>query len=154
MKKLILFVFMLIFSFPSFAENRELFAKTHKEIINDSDYISLGNPKGKFEIISFFDYRCHWCQQLNQQLMTLIESGKAPNVRWIPVEAPILGTSISLSEYVLAAKKQGKQKELFTQIVKENIKSPDELKLVAKKLKINFKQLKQDAKKKRNSRCS
>lgn len=146
MKRLLVFFFVCFISLFSFAGERELFEKTHKEITQDISYVTLGNPKGNYIIITFFDYRCTWSRQFHKRLLTLIESGKIPNVRWIPIEAPVLGTNISLSEYILAAKKQGKYKKLFIEATKQGIKSQEELKPLAQKLKIDFDQLERDSK--------
>ena len=92
----------------------------HKDkIIADKTNHSLGNKDGKYVIIEFFDYRCGWCKKTNSALLEKIESKKAPNVRWIPVDAPIFGEGSALiSRYVLAAGKQNKYEAMHHAVVK------------------------------------
>ncbi len=101
-------------------EKRNQKVAEHKDkIIADKTNHSLGNKDGKYVIIEFFDYRCGWCKKTNSALLEKIESKKAPNVRWIPIDAPIFGEgSAIISRYVLAAAKQGKYEAMHHAVVK------------------------------------
>lgn len=120
----------------------------HKDkIIADKTNYSLGNKDGKFVIIEFFDYRCGWCKKTNKALWEKIESKKAPNVRWIPIDAPIFGEGSALiSRYVLAAGKQGKYEAMHHEVVKAQ-GNLDKAALVelGKKVGLNVEQLSKDA---------
>lgn len=79
------------------------------KIVNDKANYSLGNPKGKFVIIEFFDYNCGWCKRTNAALKEALAKPEAKNIRWIPIDTPIFGEgSETIARYVLAAGKQGK----------------------------------------------
>lgn len=87
-------------------------------ILADASNHSLGNPDGKYVVIEFFDYRCGWCRKTNQALWDAIDNGKAPNIRWVPVDSPIFGaSSILISKFVLAAGNQGKFQEMHHAVV-------------------------------------
>lgn len=79
------------------------------KILNDDSNYSLGNPKGKYVIIEFFDYNCGWCKRTNAALKEALAKAEAKNIRWIPIDTPIFGeNSEMIARYVLAAGKQGK----------------------------------------------
>ena len=80
-----------------------------EKIIADKTNYSLGNPKGKFVIIEFFDYNCGWCKRTNAALKEALAKSEAKNIRWIPVDTPIFGEdSERIARFVLAAGEQGK----------------------------------------------
>ena len=82
------------------------------EIVNDKSNYVLGNPKGKFVIIEFFDHQCGWCKRTNKEMREAIAKG-AKNIRWIPIDTPIFGeASETIARYVLAAGEQGKYAEM------------------------------------------
>lgn len=116
-------------------------------IINDPTNYSLGNRKGKYVIIEFFDYNCGWCKKTNKAIWNEIEAKKAPNIRWIPIDAPIFGEpSAIISRYVLAAGKQGKYVEMH-HAVSSSEKRVDQEALIAfaKEIGLDIEQLKKDA---------
>ena len=117
-----------------------------EEISKDAKYYSLGNKDGKYVIIEFFDYRCGWCKRTNSALWEKIDGGKAPNIRWIPVDAPIFGEGSALiSRYVLSAGKQGKYAEMHHEVVSAS-GNLDKVALdqLAKKVGLNLDQLNKD----------
>lgn len=129
------------------ADKSALIAKTVKDVIADKSNYSLGNENGKFVIIEFFDYRCGWCKRTNKGLDEAIASGKAKNIRWIPLDAPIFGAGSELiSSYVLAAGKQGKYKEMHHAVTAAE-GNLDEAALVklAEGQQLNIEKLKADA---------
>lgn len=59
------------------------------DIINDQNAIVLGNPKGEFSVVEFFDYNCGYCKKAQDSINYLIDHNK--NVRVIMVNLPIFG---------------------------------------------------------------
>ena len=118
-----------------------------KGILEDKTNYSLGNPKGKFVIIEFFDYQCGWCKKTNKGMEEAIASAEGKNIRWIPIDTPIFGEASELiARYVLAAGEQGKYAEMH-KAVGEATAKVDEAALLemAKKLKLDTKKLTADA---------
>ena len=119
-----------------------------KQVVEDKTNYSLGNAKGKFVIIEFFDYNCGWCKRTNAAMEEVIASPAGKNIRWIPIDTPIFGEkSEIIARYVLAAGEQGKYAEMH-KAVGEATGPVDEAALteMAKKLKLNVKKLAADAK--------
>ena len=67
------------------------FEAIYEDILKNPTYASLGNPKGTYVIIDFFDYRCQFCQKLHKTLSELVNSKEGRNIRWISIEAPVFG---------------------------------------------------------------
>ena len=83
------------------------------KILNDKANYSLGNPKGKYVIIEFFDYNCGWCKRTNAALKEALAKPEAKNIRWVPIDTPIFGEgSERIARFVLAAGKQGKYAQM------------------------------------------
>ena len=121
----------------------ELIAK----IVADKTNYSLGNPKGKFVIIEFFDHQCGWCKRTNDAMRAALAKPEAKNIRWIPIDTPIFGeASETIARYVLAAGKQGKYAAMH-KAVGESKERLDEEKLIAlgEKIGLDGKKLKADA---------
>ena len=117
------------------------------EIVNDKANYSLGNPKGKFVIIEFFDHQCGWCKKTNAEMRKAVKSAEGKNIRWIPIDTPIFGeASETIARFVLAAGKQGKYEQMH-EAVGEAKERLDEAALIAlgKKLGLDTKKLKADA---------
>lgn len=122
-------------------------AEIVNEIVNDKSNYSLGNPKGKFVIIEFFDHQCGWCKKTNAEMHKVIASAEGKNIRWIPIDSPIFGeASQTIARYVLAAGKQGKYAQMHIAVGEAQDKL-DEAALIAlgKKLGLNTDKLKKDA---------
>lgn len=116
------------------------------EILKDKSNHSLGNPKGKYVIIEFFDYNCGWCKKTNEEMYKAISAKTGKNIRWIPIDTPIFGENSELvSRYVLAAGKQGKYAQMHDAVVKAEKLDKDSLIAMAKKLGLNTKKLTADA---------
>jgi len=114
-----------------------------KQIIDDKTNYSLGNQKGKFVIIEFFDYNCGWCKRTNKGLEEAIAKEEGKNIRWIPIDTPIFGeASETIARYVLAAGEQGKYAEMHAAVGAATSRL-DEAKLLelAKGLKLDTKKL-------------
>ena len=121
----------------------ELVAK----IVADKTNYSLGNPKGKFVIIEFFDHQCGWCKRTNAAMREALAKPEAKNIRWIPIDTPIFGeASETIARYVLAAGKQGKYAAMH-KAVGESKERLDEAKLIAlgESIGLDGKKLKADA---------
>lgn len=114
-------------------------------IVADKTNHVLGNPRGKFVIVEFFDYQCGWCKKTNTEMAEAVKKGK--NIRWILMDAPIFGEASELiARYAYAAKNQGKFKEMHEAIGQAQGKvDEDALIAMGKKLKLNVDQLKKDA---------
>ena len=113
----------------------------------DASNYSLGNKDGKFVIIEFFDYNCGWCKKTNTEMWAALDAGKAPNIRWIPIDTPIFGeNSAVISRYVLAAGKQGKYTEMHHAVANSKTRiTEDTLISMAGELKLDVEKLKTDA---------
>ncbi len=142
----------LFFAFISTEANAERINKPHRfnkiyrQIIEDSDYLSLGNAFSKNIIIDFFDYRCKYCQQFHKQMFQALEDGKLKNIRWIIIEAPIFGDDTNqIARHILAAKEQGKYKEMFLEVAKRGDVLLYQIESIAKDLGLNVELLKMDA---------
>ncbi len=114
------------------------------EILNDKTNLVLGNPKGKFVFIEFFDYNCGYCKMMNKQLAEAVKKSK--NIRWVLIDTPIFGEkSEVISRYALAANQQGKFKQFHEEIGAS--KQLDEAGLIAigKKIGLDTEKLKKYA---------
>jgi glutaredoxin len=98
-------------------------------------------------IDEFFDYQCGWCKKTNKAIWDEIKDNKAPNIRWIPIDAPIFGEGSALiSRYVLAAGKQGKYSEMHHEVAEATGNLDQEaLVKLGEKVGLNIDQLKKDA---------
>jgi len=118
------------------------------KIVGDKTNYSLGNPKGKFVIIEFFDYNCGWCKRTNAALKEALSKKEASNIRWIPIDTPIFGEgSETIARFVLAAGKQGKYAAMHDAVGDYKGGKLDEAALVemGKKLGLDTAKLKKDA---------
>ena len=104
----------------------------------------MGNPKGSFVMIEFFDYNCGYCKMMNKKMAEAIK--KSDNIRWILMDAPIFGEKSELiARYAFAAAKQGKFAEYHTALGETNDKSEASLKEIGKQLKLDVAKLEKDA---------
>ena len=115
------------------------------EIVNDKTNYSLGNPKGKFVIIEFFDHQCGWCKKTNKEMREALK--RAKNIRWIPIDTPIFGeASETIARYVLAAGEQGKYAQMHEAVGNAQGHLDEEaLVKLGEGLKLDTKKLKADA---------
>lgn len=115
-----------------------------KEIVNDKTNMVLGNPKGTFVVIEFFDYQCGYCKMMNKKLAEAIT--KSDNIRWILIDAPIFGEkSEVIARYSMAAAKQGKFKEYHTALGDNKDMTEQGLIALGKTLGLNTDKLTKDA---------
>ena len=122
------------------------FEEIYENILNNPDFVNLGNPKGKYVIIDFFDYRCTFCEALHKKLAALVESKEGKNIRWISIETPVFGFKHNnMSNFILASKEQNKYKELFAYLAKHGNHALSEVKKLGKKMNFDGKKLEEDA---------
>lgn len=77
----------------------------------------LGNPKGDVTLVEFFDYRCGYCKSVFPMLMDTL--AKDSSLRLVMKELPVLGDdSVLAAHWALAAKEQGKYKEMHLALMK------------------------------------
>ena len=114
------------------------------EILNDKTNHVLGNPKGSFVVIEFFDYNCGYCKMMNKKMAEAVKKSK--NIRWVVMDAPIFGDrSEIIARYAWAAAKQGKFAEYHAALGETDKKDEDGLKEIGKKLGLNVDKLAKDA---------
>ena len=113
-------------------------------ILNDKTNHVLGNPKGSFVIIEFFDYNCGYCKMMNKKLPEAIKKSK--NIRWVLMDSPIFGERSELiARYAFAAAKQGKFAEYHAALGEADNKDEASLKEIGKKLGLKVDKLEKDA---------
>jgi len=75
-------------------------------LIRPGDQI-LGNPNGQITIVDFYDTSCMPCRAMNRRIERLIAHD--PEIRYVPVDLPILGAqSVLGARALVAAGMQGK----------------------------------------------
>ena len=115
-----------------------------KEIMEDKTNTVLGNPKGSFVMIEFFDYNCGYCKMMNKKMAEAIK--KSDNIRWILMDTPIFGEkSEVISRYALAAGKQGKFEAFHLALADAKDKTEAGLKEIGKKVGLDVAKLEKDA---------
>lgn len=113
-------------------------------ILKDKTNHVLGNPKGSFVIIEFFDYNCGYCKMMNKKMAEVIT--KSNNIRWVLMDSPIFGErSEIIARYVWAAAKQGKFAEYHAAVGETEQKDEEGLKEIGRNLGLNVDKLAQDA---------
>lgn len=118
-----------------------------KQIVNDKTNYSLGNPKGSYVIIEFFDYQCGWCKRTNVAMSEALKKAEAKNIRWIPIDTPIFGgASETIARYVLAAGEQGKYAQMHDAVTNASGRLNETALIeLGKTLKLDTKKLQKDA---------
>ena len=115
-----------------------------KEITEDKTNTVLGNPKGSFVMIEFFDYNCGYCKMMNKKMAEAIK--KSDNIRWILMDTPIFGEkSEVISRYALAAGKQGKFAAFHEALADAKDKTEAGLKEIGKTVGLDVAKLEKDA---------
>jgi len=86
---------------------RQALTSNAKALFDDGVSYVAGNPKGDVTLVEFFDYRCGYCKQVQQSVMTLIKED--PRLRVVLKELPVLGPdSVLASRAAIAALEQDK----------------------------------------------
>lgn len=127
-----------------FNAQQKLVQKHSGKLFQDPYQPSLGNPKGRLQIVSFFDYRCDFCKKSDALLSNLLKTNS--DVYIVYRELPILGAlSLYLSKIALAASLQGKYAlihEAFMSSSKPLAKN--EALQIARKVGLNMSKLEKD----------
>lgn len=90
-----------------------------KVIKDDKNLAIAGNPKGDVTVVEFFDYNCGYCKKAFEEIQSLVKDDK--NVKIVLYDMPILGpSSMEVSKWALAAKKQGKYFEYHAALMLHN----------------------------------
>lgn len=115
------------------------------KIVADKSNHVLGNPKGKFVIIEFFDYQCGWCKKTNKEMGLAVKSTN--NIRWILIDTPIFGeASETIARYGMAAGKQGKFAQMHEALTNATGRLDEAaLKKIGADLGMDVKKLEKDA---------
>jgi protein-disulfide isomerase len=101
------------------ARAKEALISRKAELLHDETSPVGGNPSGDVTIVEFFDYRCHYCKQMQPSIEALLKSDD--KVRLVYKEFPILGkVSAFAATVALAAEKQGKFDEFHRAMMAAN----------------------------------
>jgi len=86
-------------------------------LIHPDDPI-LGNPHGSVTIVDFYDTSCVPCRIMARRIKRLIVTD--PNIRYVPIDMPILGSqSILGARALIAASMQGKFLAMQTRLLNQ-----------------------------------
>ncbi len=118
--------------------------KLLESIKKDKNLAFAGNPDGDVTVVEFFDFNCGYCKKAFEEVQSLLKDDK--NVKVVFYDMPILGpSSLEMSKWALAAKKQGKyfefHKDLMTHVGE---KSEATLKEIADKAGLDVEKLMKD----------
>lgn len=87
------------------SQREKALASNQKELFDSNFQAVIGNPKGKINMVEFFDYNCAYCRHTLTDIITLIKA--EPNLRVVLKDFPILGPdSLAAAEVASAARKQ------------------------------------------------
>ncbi len=127
------------------AEESSKNIEKHLGYLTAPDAPGTGNPKGDVTVVEFFDYNCGYCKRALPDLQALLKTDK--NLRLVLRDMPILSpTSVTASQWALAANKQGKYFEYHVALMNHNGPKDDSvLEKLAKDVGLNVEQLKKDA---------
>ena len=118
--------------------------KVLSELLADKTNLVLGNPKGTFVMVEFFDYQCHFCKDMNKIIPDALK--KSDNIRWVLMPSPIFGEkSETIARYAIASAKQGKLDKFHNALESQKDISEAGLKELAKKLGMDADKLQKDA---------
>ena len=104
----------------------------------------IGNKKGDFVIVEFFDYNCGYCKRMFPEVLAFVE--KDGKTKWVLKELPTLSADSTVAaKYALAANEQGKYKEIHTAFMKHSGKLDEQaMKQYAKTAGLDMEKLKKD----------
>jgi protein-disulfide isomerase len=117
------------------AKSSRAIQDNQRQLLSESSWATLGNPKGDVTVVAFFDYRCGYCKKLAPELDALVE--RDPNVRVVLKEFPILGAdSISASRAALAARTSGQYLEFHRRLFAAEQVNEDSIAKIAAALRL------------------
>ena len=104
----------------------------------------IGNKKGDFVIVEFFDYNCGYCKRMFPEVLAFVE--KDGKTKWVLKELPTLSADSTVAaKYALAANEQGKYKEIHSAFMKHSGKLDEAaMKQYAKTAGLDMEKLKKD----------
>ena len=70
-------------------QRRKAVADLSPKLFESKHQIVLGNPKGKVQIVEFFDYNCGYCKKAMTDMLEILK--KNPDVKMVLKEFPVLG---------------------------------------------------------------
>jgi len=112
----------------------------------DGLFSNAGSPKaggGTIKIAYFFDFNCGHCARQSETIKAVLEKNK--NVEVVYKNLPVLGPSSELAARgAMAAHLQNKFKEFYEETYKVREKTPESLKVIAKKVGLNVSQWEKD----------
>ena len=104
---------------------------------------SLDKPNADINIVEFFDYRCHYCKNMQKELQTVFSGNQT--IRMVYKELPVLGDiSVSAAKAALAANMQGKYVELHDKLFAEPQLTEPKIYELAQSVGLDLEKLKKD----------
>jgi len=95
---------------------RQAVAENSRQLFQDPESPTAGNPKGDVTIVEFFDYHCGYCKQVHEPLLQALREDR--NLRIVYKELPILAPESRIAAAAaLAANKQGKYVEFHNALM-------------------------------------
>lgn len=122
---------------------KRILANIRKDLERDSNTPSDGPENAKVTVVEFFDYRCPYCKKVGPLVAKLLQDNE--DVRVAYKEWPILGPDSVLSaRAALAAREQGKYREIHEAIMPLRNVTKDTVFQVAEKIGLDVDQLRDD----------
>ena len=112
----------------------------------DALFRNAGSPvagEGSIEIAYFFDFNCGHCARQSETIKAVMAQNK--NVKVIYKNLPVLGPPSELAaRAALAAHQQGRFKDFYEETYKVREKTPESMKAIAQKLKLDLQKWESD----------
>ena len=123
------------------APKPEMVTENAKDLFEHTASPRMGS--GKIKIAYFFDFNCGHCAHQSETIKKVLEANK--NVEVIYKNFPVLGPSSQLAaRAALAAQQQNKFHEFYTELYKTQEKTPESLKKIASKLRLDVSKWEKD----------
>lgn len=104
-------------------------------LFENTDSPSVGT--GSIKVAYFFDFNCGHCARQSETIKAVL--AKTNKVQVIYKNLPVLGPSSELAaRAALAAHQQGKYFDFYNEVFKTREKTPESLKAIAKKIKLDI----------------
>ncbi|MFP4313101.1 MAG: DsbA family protein [Alphaproteobacteria bacterium] len=117
----------------------------YKDDFRSDRFPYAGDKDGEVMVVEFYDYNCGYCKRALPDIQAVLE--QEDNVRVVFIDMPILGpSSLSASQWALAAKNQGKYFEYHVALMEhKGAKNEETLTNIAENLGLDVEQMKKDA---------
>ncbi len=86
------------------SQRQKAVADLSPKLFDSIHQVVLGNPKGKIQLVEFFDYNCGYCKKAMTDMMAILE--KNSDVKVVLKEFPVLGPSSVEAAQVASALRQ------------------------------------------------